>query len=307
MGLRIGHCEHLSLIGSFLLSLTVAGHATSSFRLEVPILLEHDKDFESLDGGSSQPEFWLEMPLTSDRSSPLQCAVSRPQKKLSLLSVPNLDAFCYMQVTLPSPCNFSRGSTIPFYVVFTTVPKSSSLAREIASDATISVALVRQVAVSESPSLPPSPPLTPGSSSDDSDSFLPGRRRTLSRKKMFSRVAKSAPTVLLRTPRIAQVVASNVSIEDKPLPRVPSAELAAFSESRTLQTDVCVGFPKRPRSREDRDQQRALSPDQCGSSLPDGLYKGRLQLPTEKNMLPGFDWPGMSAKVRFSHSIHPHK
>ena len=212
-----------------------------------------------------------------------------------------------MQVTLPSPKNFTRGSTIPFYIVFTTVPTSSSLAREITSSATISVSLVRQVTVSESPSLLPSPPLTPCSPPDDSDSFLPGRRRILSPKKIFTRVAKSVPTVRSRTPRIAEVAIPNVLIDDKPLPRIPSAELAAFSESRTLQTDVFVGFPKRPRGRGNHNQHHALPADQRGSSLPDGLYKGKLLLPSEKNMLPGLDWPGVSVEVRFSHSIHPHK
>lgn len=80
MDLRIGHCEYSSLIGSSLFVLKHMAESTPSFsRLEVPLLLERDKDFESLDGSSSQPEFWLEMPLTSNRSSPLQCAVSRSQ------------------------------------------------------------------------------------------------------------------------------------------------------------------------------------------------------------------------------------
>lgn len=208
-----------------------------------------------------------------------------------------------MQVTLPSPGNFTRGSEIPFYVVFTTLPTFSSLARDIASDATISVSLVRQVTVSGSPSLLPSPPLTTCSSSGDSDSFSPGRRRILSPKKMFSRAAKSATAVLSRTPRIPGVAVSNVSIEDKPLPRVPSTELAAFSENRTLNTDIFVGFPKRPRGR----GHQTLLADQGGSSLPDGLYKGRLQLPSEKNMFPGLDWPGVSVEVRSSCFIHLHK
>lgn len=204
-----------------------------------------------------------------------------------------------MQVTLPCPGNFIRGSTIPFYVVFTTVPTSSSLVRDIASNATTSVSLIRQVTVSDSPSLPSSPPPTPSSSSGDSDTFSPGRKRILSTKKMLSRAAKSATTALSRTSRIAEVTIPDVPTEDKPLPRIPSTELAAFSESRTLQTDVVVGFPKRPRGRVNHDRRASLA-DHGGSSLPDGLYKGRLQLPSEKNMLPGLDWPGLSVEVRFS-------
>jgi hypothetical protein len=70
---------------------------------------------------------------------------------------------------------------------------------------------------------------------------------------------------------------------------VPSAEPTAFSESRTVATDVYKGFPKRPKHKGDEHQ---VDSD---SSLPDGLYKGKIQL--NKDMLPGIDWPGVSVKV----------
>jgi hypothetical protein len=187
-----------------------------------------------------------------------------------------------IQITLASPGNFRRTSTVPFYVVFATTPRSSTLARDIAGHASISVALVRQVTISTPPSLPPSPPLTPPSSAEESDSYFSPRR---TRRRLLSRVAKSAPTILLRTSRIPEEIAST----DKPLPRLPPAETTPFSESRTLLTDMYKGFPKRPRNRRDGHQ------SDPGSSLPDGLYKGNIQL--SKNMLPGIDWPGVSVKV----------
>lgn len=179
-------------------------------------------------------------------------------------------------------------------MVFTTFPRSSSLAKEIAADATISVALVRQVTISTAPpSLPPSPPLTPCSSAEDSDSST-SRRMVLSRRRLFSRVTKSAPTVLLKSSSITEEITSS---GEKPLPDIPPSDSDAFSESRTLQTDFCMGFPKRPRNRGARHHTKDHD-----TSLPDGLYKGHLEL--NKDMLPGVDWPGVS--IRVSHLIHLH-
>lgn len=188
----------------------------------------------------------------------------------------------YSQVTLPSPGNFSRYAAIPYYVVFTTSPRSLSLSREITADATISVSLIRQVTISTPPSSATSPPLTPSSSADDSDSSS-SPQVPMSRK-LFGRIAKSAPAILSRAPGVPQ---ESTPIMDKPLPLIPSGGFAPFCENRTLHTDVCVGFPKRPRHRQDEPQ--------SNGSLPDGLYKGKIQL--NKTMLPGIDWPSVSVKV----------
>lgn len=149
--------------------------------------------------------------------------------------------------------------------------------------ATISVALVREVTISAPPSLPPTPPLTPSSSADDSDSSISHRK---THRRLFSRVAKSAPTVLLRTPRIPEEATSTIN---KPLPRLPSAEPQLFSESRVLLTDAYKGFPKRPRNRGNERQ------SESNDSLPDGLYKGQILL--KRDMLPAIDWPGVGVKV----------
>lgn len=195
-----------------------------------------------------------------------------------------------LQITLPSPGNFSRSSFVPFYVVFNTTPKSSALAREIAADATISVSLVRQVTVSAPSSAATSPPLTP-STSGDSDS-PPSNQMFLSRHKLFNRVTKSAPILSrLGASRIPEETAT--SSRDKPLPHAPPKESAAFCESRILQTDIFAGFPKRPRNR--RHQQEASARIDSDVSLPDGLYKGKLQL--NNTMLPGIDWYNVSVKV----------
>lgn len=47
-----------------------------SFRLEAPVLLQPDTDFQSIDGFAMEPKSWLEMPLIPERPIPFNCAVS---------------------------------------------------------------------------------------------------------------------------------------------------------------------------------------------------------------------------------------
>ena len=58
--------------------------------------------------------------------------------------------------------------------------------------------------------------------------------------------------------------------------------------------DVSIGFPKRPRYRVEPHQRHPSL--ETYKALPDGLYKGRIQL--EKHMIPSFDWVGLRVKVR---------
>jgi hypothetical protein len=73
MGMKIGHSKSLDAT-SF--NPEVLKNIYSRYRLEVPLILQPDNDFQSLDAIVAQPEFWLEMPLSSDRPIPFQCAVS---------------------------------------------------------------------------------------------------------------------------------------------------------------------------------------------------------------------------------------
>ncbi|OCH89348.1 hypothetical protein OBBRIDRAFT_778682 [Obba rivulosa] len=232
------------------------GHRRAS--LEAPILYQPDVGFESLDGLSLEPESWMEIPLKSDRPIPFKCAVA-----------------------LPDPLTFHRAGAISHYVVFTTTPRSPPLAREIASDATISVSLVRQVNINALFS-PPSPSLTSTSaSSSDEYEETPRPRR---RKFLKRRTVKSAPPTLGRSRR------------DKPLPQLPAE---GASEARTLHTEVVIGFPKRPRMRT-QPHQRHPSLDEH-ASLPDGLYKGKLQL--DRHIVPAINWDGLSVKYYIDVSV----
>ncbi|KDQ58688.1 hypothetical protein JAAARDRAFT_176742 [Jaapia argillacea MUCL 33604] len=254
--------------------------------LEAPILFQPDTDFSSLDALSMQPASWLEMPLRAERPIPFRCAI-----------------------TLPSPAAFPRSGSIPYFVVFTTTPRSSSLAKEIASDATVTVSLIRRITVNALHSgLPPTPPPSPLRVSDDSGYQSPVTPTSMS-SKLLKRVVKSAPPIMVRTPsqeiidrEPSSYVPPNIppDMRHKPLPPPPSDALQpakSFSETRTLQTDVSIGFPKRPRaSRSDRN-----SSTESHTALPDGLYKGRMNL--NKYMIPGIDWAGLTVKYYLEVSV----
>lgn len=136
--------------------------------------------------------------------------------------------------------------------------------------------LLRQVTVLSRPSPLFSPSASSSSSSDDSDAppVTPKRR-------LLRRVGKSAPTLSSDPARAPP--------KDKPLPPIPHG----VSDTRSLQTDVCVGFPKRPRMRATMHRRHPSVEEHSG--LPDGLYKGKLRL--DKNMLPSIDWAGLGVKV----------
>ncbi|KAH9852260.1 hypothetical protein C2E23DRAFT_826562 [Lenzites betulinus] len=230
--------------------------------VEAPVLYQPEPDFQSLDGLAMQKESWLEIPLKSDRSLPVACAV-----------------------TLPHPATFSRTGSIPYFVVFTTTPRSTTLAREIATDATISVSLQREVRVDAATPLysSPSPTPTPSTSSDESE-FPPVASRRLLKRVV---TARSAPASLARARHPPR---------EKPLPQLPPP---GVNESRALHVDMCIGFPKRPRYRCEPHQKHP--PLETHASLPDGLYKGKIQL--NKQMLPAFDWAGLRIKYYLDVSV----
>ncbi|KAG6377543.1 Vps16, C-terminal region-domain-containing protein [Boletus reticuloceps] len=219
--------------------------STRSSRLEAPVLFQPDTDFQSIDSSALEPQPWLELPLMSERPIPFNCAV-----------------------TLPYSQSFSRRSSITYFVVFATNTGSPCLIKEIAADATIVVSLTRKITFSlhptpQTPTLPDTPP-----TSDDSDNAYPFTPRS----KLLRRSIK--------TP-----IQSHIRNESFPANRSASEfPREAFSVSRTLQTQVSIGFPKRPRAND------------MAQNLPDGLYKGKVQL--SKDMLPNVNWPGISVKVR---------
>ncbi|KAG6918389.1 hypothetical protein DXG01_014790 [Tephrocybe rancida] len=222
--------------------------------LEVPILFHPDHDFQSMDVSSPKPQSWLEMPLKGDRPMPFRCAV-----------------------TLPMPVTFSRPSSISYFVVFTTIPRSRALAREIAADATISVSLLRQVNVTEQTLSPPTPPHTPSSSSDESD---------VPRRKFLKAYV---PRGQLKTMRGPKMLEHFYEVHDKPLPQLPNQ---TFTRTTTLSNNICIGFPKRPRHQLSNGQGHPTL--ESHAALPDGLYKSKVLL--QKEMLPSIDWAGISVK-----------
>ncbi|KIP07307.1 hypothetical protein PHLGIDRAFT_19214 [Phlebiopsis gigantea 11061_1 CR5-6] len=235
-------------------------------RLDAPIIYQPDTDFQSLDGLYLEPESWLEIPLRSDRPIPFKCAI-----------------------TLPDPPTFPRSGYIPFFVVFTTKPRSPTLAREIAADATIAISLLRQVTVLSRPSPLYSPNVAYSSaSSDDSDAPPMTTKRRLLRRR-----GKSSPSLVSDLKSGSRLY--NAAPLNKPLPPIPHG----VSDTRSLQTDVCIGFPKRPRNPSTSHHRHPSLEEH--SSLPDGLYKGKLRL--EKTMLPSIDWAGLGVKYFIEVSV----
>ncbi|KAJ7485257.1 hypothetical protein FB451DRAFT_1228910 [Mycena latifolia] len=232
--------------------------------LEVPIVLHPDPDFHSLDGLPDNSSSWLEMPLKSDRPISFRCAV-----------------------TLPTSVTFSRASSIPYFVVFTTTPRSSTLAREIASDATISISVFSQVTITEAASLPITPPQTPLSEESSSESILSQQPRTTKLlRRVRSRTSPWSPRAL-----------DDSESRDKPLPRLPTQ--TAFTETQMVHSGICIGFPKRPRHQQ---SSAKLHPSlHAHQALPDGLQKAKI--PLNRDMLPSIDWAGVSVKYYMDVSV----
>ncbi|KAJ7512755.1 hypothetical protein B0H11DRAFT_1787433 [Mycena galericulata] len=232
--------------------------------LEIPIVLHPDPDFHSLDGLPDNSSSWLEMPLKSERPiSDFRCAV-----------------------TLPTSVTFSRASSIPYFVVFTTTPRSSTLAREIAADATVSISVFSQVTITEAATLPITPPHTPLSEESSSDSlpFKPSGTKLL--RRVRSRTSPWSPQSL-----------DDLKMRDKPLPRVPTQTV--FSETQTIHTGICIGFPKRPRHQQSSTK---VHPSlHAHQALPDGLHKAKI--PLDRDMLPSIDWAGVSVKYYMDVSV----
>ncbi|KAF9652634.1 hypothetical protein BDM02DRAFT_3183340 [Thelephora ganbajun] len=254
--------------------------------IEAPIIFQPETDFDFVDG-SWKPQAWLELPLRTDRSRvPFQCAI-----------------------TLPNPASFLKNGQIPFFVVFTTQPRSKTLCREIAADATIAVSLLRKVTVNiERPyTIVPRPhtaPATHQKGQGPPSAWMMGshleevgsRSTTTS---ILKRMVKSAPPRLMKSPSyndIRSAFSINKELPPLPLPSPPSA--VTYTETRTLKTRMSIGFPKRPRSACAPDEHTSLG---AHAALPDGLYKGKVNL--NPQLLPSIDWAGLNVKYYMDVSV----
>ncbi|KAJ7032374.1 hypothetical protein C8F04DRAFT_658057 [Mycena alexandri] len=226
--------------------------------LTIPVVVQVDSDFHSLDGRPDSQDSWIEIPLRSPRPIPVKCAV-----------------------TLPSSLTFSRTSSIPFFVVFTTTPRSPNLAREIAADASISVSISSHICVTESTAIP---------TASAAESVL-SDRSSESRSSRFK-------TKMIRRLRSSASVASYQSAEShNPLP--VSSPRPAFFDIQTVYKGISIGFPKRPRHR--ASDQKTYPSLEEHRSLPDGLYKDKI--PLNREILASINWGGISVKYFFEVSV----
>lgn len=175
-------------------------------------------------------------------------------------------------------------------------------------DATITVSLLRQIVIEQyspsprpspgyQPTVPPTPPSSAGEESDTQSQASSHHRRRRHRllKRVVTGGSANTPT------RVKGGRSLSTQRQQKPLPPAP----LVVQESQTIQTSVSIGFPKRPRSHTQTTPGGHPSLD-AHNALPDGLYKGRLQL--NKGMLPSLEWHGISIKVRLPsfESLHGH-
>lgn len=186
-------------------------------------------------------------------------------------------------MTLPDPARFARNGFIPFYVVFSASPLFTHLAREIAIDSIISISVVREVTISDAPSLPPTPPRTPSPTRNDHDatSLASPLHKSRSRR-VLRRLTQSAPLN-------AQSNKSTTDLSNTTTSKGARRRLEPSFETRSIYSDIRTGFPKRARRRDDlaRDARR----------LPDGLYKSHVLL--SDDILPSVSWAGTSIRVSF--------
>ncbi|KAJ6586430.1 hypothetical protein DFH09DRAFT_1028637 [Mycena vulgaris] len=219
--------------------------------LTIPIVIRPDPDFQSLDEVIEGRISWLEIPLKSHRPIPFQCAI-----------------------TLPTSLTFARTSSIPFFVVFTTVPRSKTLAREIATDATISISVLRQMTITEDSAVISTTPET----------LLNGlsEARSLRFKTKVLKRIKSKSSLWSQS-------SMTIDPPQKPLPSLPAH---CFSDTRIVYNGMCIGFPKRPRHQ--LNEQKEHPTLHAHRALPDGLHKGTITL--NRNMLASIDWGGVSLK-----------
>lgn len=245
----------------------------SPSKLEVPIHFEPKND----DSFPPSHEPWLEMPLRSDHPVSYRCAV-----------------------TLPTSITFPRGTSLPFFVVFTTQPRSPALAREIATDAAVSVFLLRKITMADQVILPPTPPETPVSASHEIDN---NKSNILRNVRSFSFRPKtpqkaSPDRYQLESPStpIDSSSSSPCPFREKPLPRLPTQTV--FTNTQTLRVHVKDGFPKRPRHPQDSRKHPTLEEM---AQLPDGLY--RSTIPLAENLLPSIEIAGLSVKYYLDVSV----
>jgi hypothetical protein len=208
--------------------------------------------------------------------------------------------FIPTKVTLPDPASFSKHGQIPFFVVFTTQPRSRTLCREIAADATIAVSLLRKVTVNiERPctfvSRPYSVPATHQKGAPSAWTLGPGFEEGELRPTstgILKRMVRSAPPRLMKSPSCNDFRSESSASKDLPPLPLPSPSAVAYTETKTLESRMSIGFPKRPRSACAPDEHPSL---EAHAALPDGLYKGKIHL--NPRMLPSIDWAGLNVKV----------
>lgn len=235
--------------------------AITIFRLEIPIHFQPEDDFQSQEFSVTQKYLWQELPLRSDHPVSFRCAF-----------------------TLPTSVTFMRGTSIPYFVVFRTEPRSPVLAKGIAADATISVSLVRTLTRIEKVQPPPLPPGALVSDEDD-----------ITKHNLLTRVRNGC--FLSRTSSTSTQGRGQSPVEgENPLSRLPTR--VVFSDTKILKNEICAGFPKRPCYPRNARKHPTLEEM---AAFPDGLF--RSNIPLKSGLLPSIDVGGLIVKYYLDVSV----
>lgn len=118
------------------------------------------------------------------------------------------------------------------------------------------------------------------------------RLRSGSKSKPPSPTSSSASSSGGSTFSSVSSIATSVHSDKQLTTDGPEIAPQRVTDSRTLHTDVSVGFPKRPKGRSRAGSHPSL---ETVSALPDGLYKGNI--PLQKGWFPSIHWRGLRIEV----------
>ena len=139
--------------------------------------------------------------------------------------------------------------------------------------------------------LPPSPPISPVNATGEKDGNGNKLLRHVRSLNLLQK-AKGADDSRERPP----IPHGPATIREKPLPRLPTH--TAFTDTKTLDIHVSIGFPKRPRHPLDSRKHPTLEEM---AALPDGLCRSEFLL--KEDALPSIDVLNLSVNVCLSHSL----
>ncbi|KZV89240.1 hypothetical protein EXIGLDRAFT_721563 [Exidia glandulosa HHB12029] len=243
--------------------------------VEAPFLFLPDPSYAA----PRRPLQWSETPLIAARPVPFKCALC-----------------------LPHPRTFTRESAIPYSITFATDPPSRSLARDIASEAVITVSFARHLHFDPSRGIRTSYSTAPTSSAASAATTATTESSGGGGRSFFGGLKRMATTPSRHAPtESSNGNGHNLKMMEKPLPAPPPE--ATTTDARILSTTLVHGFTRASSSSRSKHKKEGSGNGPGILFTPEGTYKGKLDLSSEA--LPTIGYGGatvkyvMTASVRF--------